>query len=146
MGDPEFTDTKRLEKKALAAMIDDYRSRRDRQGSGGDMAKWASVTVAILVAIGAAAGSWVSNAERITKAETQIAQVENRQTEDRAALRAEVRRELDTVKEDRQQIKSKVDRIDSGVQQILIEMRTAQAAAKERDRRNRVERNGSTSQ
>lgn len=143
MGDPEFTDTKRLEKRALAAMVDDYRSRQ--RGGISDVAKMAAVVISLVVAIGSGVGSWVANAERITKAETQIAQVENRQVEDRAALRAEVRRELETAAKDREQIKGKVDRIDTGVQQILLEIRTAQAAERERNRRRANERNGNGS-
>jgi len=75
------------------------------------MTKFSAVLIAVLAALGTGVGSWVANAERISKTETRVEQVEKRASEDRQEAR-----------EDRQEIKRTSKQTSSGVQQILIKL------------------------
>jgi len=120
MSKDEFTETQKVDIRDL------LRLRRGRNGNGdrgNDMTKFITVLIAVLAALGTGIGSWVANAERISKTETEVAQIKERAQEDRQEA-----------KSDRQEIKRTSGQTAQGVQQILIKLERFEEQERARER------------
>lgn len=90
----------------------------------GDMAKWVAIGLTAVLGLFAGFGTWVTQAERLKGAETEISQIKKLREQDRADAYTE-----------RKQIKDKIEKIDEGVNKILIYMKAQEIRERDRDRR-----------
>ena len=103
------------------------RSRRDviyKLANGdSDMAKWIAIFISFLVAIFAGFGTWVAQAERLKGVETEVIHLKQTREQDLADARRS-----------QKEVKEKVEKIETGVNQILILLKAQDIRERERER------------